>query len=312
MSFLPSMADKTIAFFFFLFICLPHSNCENSSQSWIRGGYWDSHSELPISEINSALFTHLITVKHKNPSVVTLLSIWGAGQDSSIFGSMINQSSSRKTFIKSSIETARLYGFHGLDLAGIKPNRTINMTNLGTLFDEWRDEVNSEARNSGAHAALYGSSSWFNTNYSISEWLRIGVEAQKLVMGLPYHGYAWTLVNPDDNAIGAPASGPRITIDGSVGYKFIKSYIRDYEAIRAKVSYAKEKGLLGYNAFQLSNDDKWELSSAAQKESAEDQRNKPRLLIIILVTVAILMLLLSAIICCLKRRVLKSTGNLSL
>ncbi|XP_031284791.1 putative cysteine-rich receptor-like protein kinase 16 [Pistacia vera] len=210
------------------------------------------------------------------------------------------------------------------------------MTNLGILFDEWRDEVNFEARNSaydyyvptrdkfiGAHAALYGSSSWFNTNYSISEWLRIGVEAQKLVL--------------DDNAIGARTSGPSITIDGSIGYKFIKSYVRDYgygaasvynhtyvvnfftsgtnwinfdgvEAIRAKVSYVKEKGLLGYNVFQLSNDDKWELSSAVQKESTEDQRNKPRLLIIILVTVAILMLLLSAIICYLKRRVLKSTA----
>lgn len=50
---------------------------------------------------------------------------------------------------------------------------------------------------------------------------------------------------------------------------------------------------------------------SAQKESTEDQRNKPRLLIIILVTVAILMLLLSAIIFCLKREVLKSTGKLS-
>ncbi|KAJ0031894.1 hypothetical protein Pint_14666 [Pistacia integerrima] len=240
MSFHPSMAGKTIAFLLFLFIYLPHSN----GARWLLG------------------FSH--TVKHKNLSVVTLLSIQGTGQNSSIFGSLINQSSSRKTFIKSSIETARLYGFHGLDLAGVKPSRTINMTNLGTLFDEWHDEVNFEARNSGAHVALYGSSSWFNTNYSISEWLRIGVEAEKLVL------------------------------DGSIGYKFIKSYVRDYgyraasvynhtyvmnffttgtnwinfdgvEAIRAKVSYAKEKGLLGYNVFQLSNDDKWKLSSAGME-----------------------------------------------
>ena len=29
----------------------------------------------------------------------------------------------------------------------------------------------------------------------------------KLVLGLPYHGYAWTLVDPKDNAMGAPALG---------------------------------------------------------------------------------------------------------
>lgn len=37
------------------------------------------------------------------------------------------------------------------------------------------------------------------------------------------------------------------------------------ETIRSKVSFAKEKGLLGYHVFQLSNDDKWELSSAGMQ-----------------------------------------------
>jgi acyl CoA:acetate/3-ketoacid CoA transferase beta subunit len=34
------------------------------------------------------------------------------------------------------------------------------------------------------------------------------------------------------------------------------------EAIRAKVSYAKQNGLLGYNVFQVGNDDNWVLSRA--------------------------------------------------
>ncbi|KAK1556904.1 hypothetical protein Q3G72_014299 [Acer saccharum] len=38
------------------------------------------------------------------------------------------------------------------------------------------------------------------------------------------------------------------------------------EAIRAKVSFAKEKGLLGYSVFQLDNDDNWELSTAAKDQ----------------------------------------------
>lgn len=394
--------------FLLLLFCLPlNLYCTNSSNG-IEGGYWDSQSGLPVSEINSGLFTHLMcgfaylnsstftlyinstreksfssftnTVKRENPSVVTLLSIRGGRQNSAIFSSMVNQSSYRKSFIKSSIETARLYGFQGLDLFGVLPSKSTNMTNLGILFDEWRAEVTSEARNSGksrlllvmtshhlpaidsvsypldsmqrnldwihvltfdyylptrdnftgAHSALYSSSRWFNTNDSITEWLNRGFQANKLVLGLPYHGYAWQLVNPNENAVGAPASGPAITIDGSMGYKSIKAFIRDYgygaasaynhsydvnffssgsiwinfdgvEAITAKVSFAKEKGLLGYNAFQLSNDDKWELSAAAHKEG-EDQKNKTRLLVIVLVIVATIILLLSIIICYLQRR----------
>ncbi|GAY56731.1 hypothetical protein CUMW_174130 [Citrus unshiu] len=360
------MACKTMILFLLLLFCLPLNLHCTSSTSWIKGGYWTSRSELPVSQINSGLFTHLTcafaylnsstftlyinstyeksfssftnTVKRKNPSVVTLLSIRGG---TAIFSSMVNQSSNRKSFIESSIETARLYGFQGLDLSGVLPSKSTNMTNLGILFDEWRAEVTSEARNSGnsqlllvmkshhlpaidsvtypidsmlrnldwvhvraydyylpsrdnftgAHSALYSSSSWFNTNDSIREWLKTGFQAKKLVLGLPYHGYAWQLVNPNENAVGAPAAGRAITMDGSMGYKSIKAFIRDYgygvaslyndsydvnffssgknwinfdgaEAITAKVSFAKEKGLLGYNAFQLSNDDKWELSLA--------------------------------------------------
>lgn len=60
---------------------------------------------------------------------------------------MINQSSNRKSFIKSSVEMARFNGFHGLDLHGVLPDKGTNITKLGTLFDEWRAEVTSESEN---------------------------------------------------------------------------------------------------------------------------------------------------------------------
>jgi spore germination protein YaaH len=110
-----------------------------------------------------------------------------------------------------------------------------------------------------------------------------------LLLGLPYHGYAWALANPKENAIGALSSGLAVTQDGSMSYKYIKWYIRSYgatiifdstyvmnyciigstwinfddvEAIRAKIAYVKEKKLLGYNVFQVINDDNWVLSLA--------------------------------------------------
>ncbi|GMY35681.1 receptor-like serine/threonine-protein kinase SD1-6 [Fagus crenata] len=395
------MASKLVSLLLLLLLhFLPlKSYCSNPPQSWIKAGYYYSGSETVISDINSKLFTHLLcafayidsstyhlsinssteqkfstftdTVKRNNPLVTTLLSIWVGREDSSIFFSMINQSSYRKTFVHSSIETA---------------SRSSDMTNFGTLLNEWRIAVDSEARNSSksrlllvmagyylpaldsvsypvdsmqrnldwvhvtaydyyvprkdnfthTHAALYDPLNGANTDSGIKEWKRRGFLLSKLVLGLPHHGYAWTLVDPKNNAMGAPALGPGVTADGSMGYKFIKSYVRsfpseaafvynatyvvnfctigptwinydDVEAIRVKISYAKQKGLLGYTVFQVGNDDNWELSRAAQGED-EDQHNKSRRLLIILPTTVAVMLLVCTMICYLWSRVIKSRG----
>ncbi|XP_052482101.1 wall-associated receptor kinase-like 10 isoform X1 [Gossypium raimondii] len=411
-----SMASNKPIFFSFFFLLLFLSlNLQSSvSQTWIKAGYWDSSASLPVSDINSALFTHLFcafafvnstsyqlfvnssneqhfsnftrTVKLKNPSVTTILSIWVRRTESTTFSLMVNETSRRKSFIESSIKTARLYGFHGLDLFGVEPRNGINMTTFGTFLAEWRAEVASESRNSGKtqllltmsanrlpivnsvsypiestklnldwvnikaydyyvptldrftgfHAALYDPLGRANTDDGIKEWLKRGFPADKLVLGLPYHGYGWMLVNSGDSGIGSAASGPAHTIDGSIGYKSIKSFILDYgygveavynstyvvnickigsiwinfddvEAIKAKVSYAKVKGLLGYNAFQLSNDDNWVLSQAACGIGTS-QPKKHRLLVIVSVTVAAMVFLMIAIICYLQKKIFKSQG----
>ncbi|KEH23910.1 glycoside hydrolase family 18 protein [Medicago truncatula] len=115
-------------------------------------------------------------------------------------------------------------------------------------------------------------------------------------------------------------------MDGSVAYKYMKSYIRssgdgvvscyndafvvnyftvaststwvnfdDVEAIKEKVSYAKKNGLLGYSVFQVGNDDNWVLSTAAY-EVNEDHHNR-KWLIIVLVTTLTSTVLLGMVIC---------------
>ncbi|EYU31793.1 hypothetical protein ABFS82_11G036400 [Erythranthe guttata] len=389
----------------------------SSADTWIKSGYWYSGSEFPVPDINSKLFTHLICafahinstnyeiyispndqpyfstftqiVNRRNPSAKTLLSIWAGAPNSSVFYNMTNQPSTRKSFIASSIITARQNRFTGLDLNGVLPSTPEKTANMETFLDEWRKAINSERESSnsstspliltlgakyspvvgsteypvssisrnfdwvhirsfdyhvplqdrfftGAHAALYDPHSNISTDYGVHEWIRRGLPAEKLVLGLPYHGYAWTLVNPNDYAIGAPAKGLAITADGSMSYKYIKWYLNSYgvkpvfnstyvvnyckiesfwigyddvEAVRAKVTYAKEKGLLGYSVFQIPNDDTdWSLSRTAQ-EDEEEQRNKRQLVVILLpTTIAAILLLLGTGIYFLKRK-LKVKGE---
>nr|XP_028952955.1 class V chitinase-like [Malus domestica] len=121
---------------------------------------------------------------------------------------MLGIPSNRKSFIESSIELARCY-FQGIDLLWPWLNTALDMINMEKLLDEWRAAVTSEARNTGlsrlkltmssafeenvtgAHAALYDPFSYLNTDYGIRQWLNYSFPASKLVLGLPYHGYAW-------------------------------------------------------------------------------------------------------------------------
>ncbi|KAK2411854.1 cysteine-rich receptor protein kinase [Trifolium repens] len=374
---------------FLLFLSLTSAA---DASSWVRAGYYYTGSEISASDIKSTLFTHLLcafafinstnynifinsseqhkfsifteTVKLQNPSVTTLLSINTGKENSSLFDSLLNQSSYRKSFIDSSIITARKYGFHGIDLRGVLPKQGIELANLATLLKEWRIAITSEARNSkklelvlvmagyyirasdsinypfesmqknldwvhfvaydyylpkrdsvtGFHAALYGLSGWDNTDSGIKEWRKRGFSSNKLVIGLPYHGFAWKLVKQGEGGVGKAASGPAITLDGSMAYKLIKGYLDlvryndtfvvnhitlastnwinfdDVEALKEKVSYAKKNGLLGYNVFQVGNDDNWILSKAAY-EVHEDHHNKKLLIIVLLTTLTISLLL---------------------
>ncbi|XP_040998287.1 putative cysteine-rich receptor-like protein kinase 35 isoform X4 [Juglans microcarpa x Juglans regia] len=417
------MSSKLVALFLLILLYLDLKCYCSTPQSRVKAGYYYMDVGNLISDINSKLFSHLIcaftyvnsstyhlsinssteqqfstfahTVKIKNPSVTTLLSIWVGREHLPNFFSMINQSSYRNSFVQSSIETARLYGFQGLDLCGLVPTgSSSDMANFGTLLDEWRVAVNSEAKNSSKpelllvmagnrlpalgsviypidsmrrnldwvhvtaydyylpgrdrvtyfHAALYGPSNMANTDDGINEWKRRGFLPSKLVLGLPFHGYAWTLLSPQKNPVGATSTGPVETGDGSMNYYYFKWYIRKYaheavsgynatsvvnywtagfiwinyddvEAVRAKVSYVKQKGLLGYNIFQVRNDDNWVLSTAAAGElDDENQNQKGRLSIIVLVSSSatiVLLLGLVWVMCYLRKRKVKSTGKVN-
>ncbi|TXG66380.1 hypothetical protein EZV62_007655 [Acer yangbiense] len=371
------MVSKTIIVLISLiFLVISLEFRPSNAQTRIRVGYYwyEQDSSFLLSDINSTLFTHLVcgfasvnsttnqlyvsssdekymsiftnTVKQKNPSVTTLLTI-GSGTGKLTYSSMLMSNSTfRKSFIESSIRLARLYGFQGLDIWWISSDIiSLDMINIIVLLQEWRAAIVSEARNSnksqliltamansspnlgsgsypigsfrkyldwvhimsseytnpeetyftGAHAALYNPTTNVNTDHGLTSWINTGLSANKLVLCLPFYGFAWTLVNPRNNGVGAPATGPAITEDGAMTYKSIKNYIKKSRA--NNVSYAKEKGLLGYFVWQISYDDKWVLSQAAADQERsnflhqKDNKQLRQVLVIVFTTAAAILLI---------------------
>ncbi|KAJ8753204.1 hypothetical protein K2173_017798 [Erythroxylum novogranatense] len=205
----------------------------SAAQSVVRAAYWNSNSGLPISDINSTLFTHLFcsfadldsqtnkvnissanqaqfssftqTVQQKNPSVKTLLSIGGGGGGSIAddFASMASQASSRATFIDSSISLARTYNFNGLDLDWQYPNSTHQMTDFGLLLTELRAAVANESAQTGnttllLSAALFRSSDYYTIHYPVHS---ISSSLDWInVMAYDFYGPGWS------NVTGPPAA----------------------------------------------------------------------------------------------------------
>ncbi|MED6221571.1 hypothetical protein PIB30_056058 [Stylosanthes scabra] len=190
-----------------------------------------------------------------------------------------------------------------------------------------------------APAALYDPSSQLNTDSAIKQWLDSGIASTKLVLMLPFFGFAWKLRNPRDSAIGAAAAGPATNDStGFMTYKGIKDYIQghggttitynatyvvnycsigstwigfdDVDAVKTKVSYAREKNLLGYAVWELSYDHNWVLSTAAAQQalSGHDGWRYSGRSVIILIATVWCSLLLGVMIYYFWKRIFESKG----
>ncbi|KAH8421352.1 hypothetical protein KR009_002639, partial [Drosophila setifemur] len=135
-----------------------------------------------------------------------------------------------------------------------------------------------------AHAKEHSLMATFNINYTVQWWLSNGLEAHRLVVGLPTYGHSFTLVNPLNRRIGAPASGygkcgrlgfttlsetcecansykmPVFTYDAETCSPYL-SVLREwisYEnqtSIACKANYVKSLKVGGVMVFSLNTDD---------------------------------------------------------
>ncbi|CAL5400505.1 unnamed protein product [Camellia sinensis] len=98
----------------------------------------------------------------------------------------------------------------------------------------------------------------------IKSWILAGLSPKNMVLGMPFYGYAWKLVNANNHGFKAPSSGPVGSGDGVVSEYCYSGTTwvgyDDIQSITAKVSYAKQHGLLGYFAWHVGVDNNWALS----------------------------------------------------
>ncbi|XP_060171888.1 nod factor hydrolase protein 1-like [Lycium barbarum] len=196
-------SPKTNIFFCYVIFCLALSSVMARPPSkGVKGAYYPSwaFSAFPPSSIDTSLFTHIYyaflvpnnttfkfdiddetstllynftsTLRSKRPSVKTLFSVGGGGEGPARFSRMASTAASRLTFIKSSIEVARKYGFDGFDLDWEFPQNKKDMENLAILLDQWRVEVKKDSLASKRPQLLITAAVYFSVDFFLSDEFR--------------------------------------------------------------------------------------------------------------------------------------------
>ncbi|EDW06271.1 acidic mammalian chitinase [Drosophila mojavensis] len=194
--------------------------------------------------------------------------------------------------------------FFGYDIGEI--NLYVDYVNLMSYdFHFYREDTPF----TGLNAPLYARSTehsimaTFNINYTVHWWLKNGLEPQRLVIGLPTYGHSFTLMNPLNRRIGAPASGfgecgqlgfttlsetcecahqfiiePFYTYDNDTCSPYISGVQEwiSYESmtsISCKANYVKSMNVGGLMIFSLNTDDL--SNSCGYMDRAGDEPAKP-------------------------------------
>lgn len=106
-------------------------------------------------------------------------------------------------------------------------------------FGNWDKET-------GHVAPLYAHSEvdniFFNTNYTLNYWIRLGADPKKVIMGLPMYGQSFTLADANSNGLNAKASGPgeagEFTRQGGfLAFYEVKSFCVTFSSILASMFY---------------------------------------------------------------------------
>jgi chitinase len=249
------------------------TTCTSSSTTRVKGIYWLENPIFPPSSVDTKLFTHIFyafvipnnltykldepngstviakslttftnTFKTKNPPIKTLLSIGGAGSNSTLFSFIASNPNARATFINSTIEVARTFGFDGIDFDWEFPQTTNEMNNLGELFFQWRNAISAESVTTGRPPLLLTAAVYFAAEFFLSGEPR-AYPVQSINENLDWvNVMSYDLHGSFNNKTGAPAGmfDPKTNISVVSGlFSWIRSGAMPEKLVLGMPLYAK-------------------------------------------------------------------------
>ncbi|KAF4354414.1 hypothetical protein F8388_027348 [Cannabis sativa] len=161
-------------------------------------------------------------------------------------------------------------------------SRSLDWINVMS-YDFYAPGWSTRDRTSGSYCTIREGRS---ARFRPQGWIQAGFPANKIVLGVPFYGYGWTLSNPSNTGYFAPTTGAAFRTRSKT-YQQIKKFIAANRAdggdlfgfdaiqsIRTKVKYIKDNRLRGYFAWHVGGDDNMALSRTASQ--ALDQQGAVR------------------------------------
>ncbi|KAJ8928199.1 hypothetical protein NQ314_019262 [Rhamnusium bicolor] len=170
------------------------------------------------------LYSRVVKLKLENPTLKILLSVGGV--DAKLFSEMAGNSEKRTNFVQSTRIFIETFSFDGLDIDWEKPDAN-DAVRYVCNFTKYVDIFNVMCYNyygawsayTGQNAALFEASiesSYekhnLNVAASVQNWIDAGAPKEKLVIGIPFYGRSFTLLDADDHGLHAPISGAGIRV----------------------------------------------------------------------------------------------------
>ncbi|CAH8354323.1 unnamed protein product [Eruca vesicaria subsp. sativa] len=163
---------------------------------WAFAQIDSSSHEVDISTMNLPQFYKFAEIVKTNEQLQILLSIGGKNAEKNMFDSMTRTLENRKAFIESSIDVARTYGFHGLDLAWEYPSNKVEVGNFRHLIEEWRVAVQKDSVKTGKLPLLLTAAVRYSPDVNSSLQYPVDAIAKNLdfvnIMSYDFYGPDWS------------------------------------------------------------------------------------------------------------------------
>ncbi|RYR30462.1 hypothetical protein Ahy_B01g055229 [Arachis hypogaea] len=200
----------------------------------VKGIYWSENQIFPPSSINTSLFTHVYyaflfpnnltyalhvsdataatltnfttTLRAKTPPVKTILSIGGSNSNASLFALIASTAATRASFIHSTIQVSRIFGFDGIDLDWEFPRDSNEMNDLGQLFHEWRLAISADAVATRRPPLLLTAAVYFAVDFFLSSTPPHKYPVDSINQNVDWvNVMSYSLRGPWGNVTGAPS-----------------------------------------------------------------------------------------------------------